>query len=132
MDFSSLVLMELDKNTGVFAKELGSYVVNEDALYVTKMYYDGEMVNLYFDTGKDIEEWEYTAIFDLFDEDSFIDAGYSIEEIDDEYNPTWLVRFSYMEDHKLMEERLNKITGLISEKMQKVFEDIKDKENDYK
>lgn len=132
MDFSSLVLMELDKNTGAFVKELGSYVVNEDALYVTKMYYDGEIVNLYFDTGKDIEDWEYTAIFDLFDEDSFIDAGYSIEEIDDEYNPTWLVKFNFIEDHKLMEERLNNITGLICEKMQKVFEDIKDKENDYK
>ena len=34
MDFSSLVLMEKDKETGFMTKELGSFEVNEGALYV--------------------------------------------------------------------------------------------------
>ena len=36
MDFSSLVLMEKDKETGFITKELGSFEVNEGALYKMK------------------------------------------------------------------------------------------------
>ena len=38
MDFSSLVLMEKDKETGFITKELGSFEVNEGALYVRKLF----------------------------------------------------------------------------------------------
>ena len=38
MDFSSLVLMEKDKETGFIKKELGSFEVNEGALYVKKLF----------------------------------------------------------------------------------------------
>ena len=66
MDFSSLVLMEKDKETGFITKELGSFEVNEGALYVRKLFVVDNIVNLYFDTNKDVEEWEYSAIYDLF------------------------------------------------------------------
>ena len=42
-------------------------------------------VSLYFDTNKDVEEWEYSAIFDFFDKEAFESLNYVIEEIDDEY-----------------------------------------------
>lgn len=131
MNFSSLVLMEKDKDNKFFTKELGSYKVNEGAEYITKMYYDGEKVNVFFDTKKDVEEWEYTAIFDCFDYESFNDKGYNIEDIDDEYNPTWVVKFDFLESHEQMEKKLDELCSLIEEKIYKVFQDISDKKEVY-
>lgn len=131
MNFSSLVLMEKDKVSNLFLKELGSYEVNDGAEYITKMYYDGEKVNVYFDTHRDVEEWEYTAIYDLFNIEAFNSDGYQIEEIDDEYNPTWKVSFEFIEEHKDMEEKINNLCDLIADEVEKVFETIKDKKEIY-
>ncbi|MBV7274994.1 hypothetical protein JMF89_11965 [Clostridiaceae bacterium UIB06] len=132
MDFSSLVLMEKDKNTGFMVNELGSYEVGEGAEYIKKMYYDGEKINIYFDTNVDVEEWEYSAIFDLFDESEFIKEEFAIEQVDDEYNPTWLIKFDYEQEHSIMLSRLNSLCTLIKTYMKKVFSDIKGKEEEYK
>ena len=78
MDFSSLVLMEKDKETGFIKKELGSFEVNEGALYVKKLFVLDDTVNLYFDTNKNVEEWEYSAIYDLFNVEPFEEKGYEI------------------------------------------------------
>ena len=131
MDFSSLVLMEKDKETGYITKELGSFEVNEGALFVRKLFVLDDEVNLYFDTNKDVEEWEYSAIFDFFDKEAFESLNYVIEEIDDEYNPTWVVYFEFNEEHEKTRDVLNEICNLIDEKMKKVFEDIKGKEKEY-
>ncbi|MCT8978338.1 hypothetical protein N4T77_17250 [Clostridium sp. CX1] len=132
MEFSSLVLMEKDKETGFMVKELGSYEVSEGAENISKMFYDGEKVNVYFDTNKDVEDWEYSAIFDLFNEEEFVENGYNIEQIDSEYNPTWLVKFDYDEEHSVMAEKLNKLCILISTSISKVIVDIEGKEEEYR
>ena len=100
MDFSSLVLMEKDKETGFITKELGSFEVNEGALYVRKLFVIDNIVNLYFDTNKDVEEWEYSAIYDLFNKDIFIENGFEIDEDLDEYNPTFILKFKYSDVKK--------------------------------
>ncbi len=132
MDFSSLVLMEKDKDTGFVTKELGSYEVGEGAEYIKKMFYDGDKINVYFDTNRDVEDWEYSAVFDLFDEDKFIEQEYSIEQIDDEYNPTWLVKFDYNEEHSIVLSKLNNLCSLIKTHIREVFENVKGKEEEYK
>lgn len=132
MEFSSLVLMEKDKDTGFMVNELGSYEVGEGAEYIRKMYYDGDKINIYFDTNADVEDWGYSAIFDLFDESEFITEGFSIEQVDDEYNPTWLVKFDYDQEHSVILSRLNSLCALIKTYMKKVFSDIEGKEEEYK
>jgi hypothetical protein len=132
MDFSAIVLMEKDKETKFFTKELGSYEVNDGAEYITKLFYDGEKVNLYFDTNKDVEDWEFSAIYDLFDEESFSDIVKSIEPYDEEFNPTWIVTFDYDEDHNILNNRLNNICTKIKEEMEKVLNDIEGKSVEYK
>lgn len=132
MDFSSLVLMEKDKSTGFMVNELGSYEVGEGAEYIKKMYYDGDKINIYFDTNADVEEWEYSGIFDLFDESEFIEKGFSIEQVDDEYNPTWLVKFDYDQEHSVILSRLNSLCTLIKTYMKKAFNDIQGREEEYK
>ncbi|WP_346936912.1 DUF6762 family protein [Clostridium sp.] len=131
MDFSAIVLMEKDKDTKFFTRELGSYEVNEGAEYITKLFYDGEKVNLYFDTNKDVEEWEFSAIYDLFDDESFNDIVDSIEIYDEEFNPTWIVTFDYDEDHNVLNNRLNNICIRIKEALEKVFIDIEGKSVEY-
>ena len=131
MDFSALVLMERDSATGHLIKEEGSYAVNEGAVYVSKLYLQDGIVNLFFTTGRDVEDWEYSAIFDLFDTEVFEKLGYNIEEIDSEFNPVWKVTFEYDEDHEETRAVLNELCTIIKENIEKVFEDIKGKESDY-
>lgn len=132
LEFSSLVLMERDKETKHLIKELGSFEVDNGAQYVTKFYYDGEIVNLYFDTAKDVEEWEYSAIFDLFHTEVFEQNGFEIEEDLEEFNPAWIVKFNYSEEHEEMNEKVTLICSIIEEEMEKVFESIEGKEEEYK
>ncbi len=131
MDFSSLVLMEKEKETGFIKKELGSFEVNEGALYVKKLYMLDNTVYMYFDTNKDVEEWEYSAIYDLFNKESFEEAGYKIEEDLEEYNPTFFITFNYVEDYDAMNEKITESVSLIEREMNKVFEAIKDKKQEY-
>ena len=132
MDFSSLVLMEKDKETGFITKELGSFEVEEGALYVVKLYVIDNVVNLYFDTNKDVEEWEYSAIFDLFNQEAFVEAGFEIKEDEEEYNPTYILKMAYIDDYSQMKESLNKALSIIKAEMENVFEAIKGKEEEYK
>ena len=132
MNFSSLVLMEREKETNFLIREMGSYEVSDGAKFIRKMFYDGRDVIVYFDSEKDVEEWEYTAMFDLFDEEPLTQAGFIIENIEDEYNPTWCTKFPYNEEYNVVQDKLNELCSIIENQMDKVFEDIKGKENEYK
>jgi hypothetical protein len=124
--------MEKDKDSNILTRELGSFEVNEGAEYITKLYYMEELVHVFFDTKQDVEEWEYSAIYDLFNEDVFKDNGFEIEFIDDEYNPTWKIEFNYIDDYNNMKELINEICTLIKSEMERTMENIKGKENEYK
>lgn len=132
MEYSSLVLMEKDKETGFIKREVGSFEVNEGAEYVQKFFMVENIVSLHFDTKRDVEEWEFSAIFDLFDKKPFIDEGFSIEDETKEYNPTFVVKFEYEPDYLKMKEKVDKCIDIIKTQMEKVFIDIEGKENDYK
>lgn len=132
MDFSSLVLMEKDKETGFFKKELGSYSVGDGAEYVKKLYVVENEVTMIFDTKVDVEEWQFSAVFDLFNKKAFEELGYKIEDMDEEYNPTFKITFTYEEEHEEMKAIINELCNLIKTNMKKVFKDMKGKEEDYK
>jgi carboxylesterase type B len=131
MDFSSLVLMEKDKETGFIKRELGSFEVNEGALFVKKLYVLDEIVNMYFDTNKNVEEWEYSAIYDLFNSNAFTESGYEIEEDLEEYNPTYIIKFKYEDDYDVMKKKILEVVAIIDTEMNSVFEAIQGKESEY-
>lgn len=131
MEFSSLVLMEIDPVTKMFIKELDSFEVNEGAEYIKKMYcMDGE-ITVYFDTIRDVEEWEYSAVFDLFKKDNFLNNGFKIEDYDEEFNPTWIVNFKYSDDYEINKGKINVLCNFIRESMEQVFTDIKGRKDEY-
>ena len=131
MDYSSLILMERDNETGFVTKELGSYKVSEGAEYIKGFYVKGDSFYIKFDTNKDVEEWEYSAIYDVFNMELFENEGFEIEEVEDEYNPTFLINFKYKDDHDYIEEKLSLSIELIEEAMEKAFNDIEGKEEEY-
>ena len=131
MDFSSLVLMEKDRETGFISKELGSFQVSEGALYVKKLFVIDEIVNLYFDTNKDVEEWEYSAIYDVFNYEAFSKEEFDIEDMLDEYNPPFLIKFKYVDDYGFMKERLTRCVELIEDTLEEAFKNIEGKKEEY-
>ena len=131
MDYSSLILMEKDKETGFVVKEVGSYNVSEGAEYIKSFYVLDDKVYIKFDTNKDVEEWEYSAIYDVFNMNSFEQEGFEIEEVEDEYNPTYLVKFKYEDNREYISEKLSLCIELIEEAMEKAFSDIEGKEEEY-
>ena len=131
MDYSSLILMEKDKETGFVVKEIGSYNVSEGAEYIKSFYVLDDKVYIKFDTNKDVEEWEYSAIYDVFNAELFENEGFEIEEVEDEYNPTYLVKFKYEDNREYISEKLALCIDLIEEAMEKAFSDIEGKEEEY-
>ena len=119
MDYSSLILMERDNETGFVSKEVGSFQVSEGAEFVKNFYVKGDTVYFIFDTKEDVEEWQYSAIYDLFDYELFKGEGLDIEDIEDEYNPTFLINCTYKDDHEYIEEKLSLSIELIEEAMEK-------------
>ena len=132
MDYSSLILMERDNETGFVTKELGSFKVSEGAEHIKGFYVKGDTVYIKFDTNKDVEEWEYSAIYDVFDMNLFESEGFKIEEVEDEYNPTFLINFEYKDDHDYINDKLSLAIELIEEAMEKAFIDIQGIEDEYK
>ncbi len=131
MDYSSLILMEKDKETGFVVKEIGSYNVSKGAEYIKSFYVLDDKVYIKFDTNKDVEEWEYSAIYDVFNMNLFEEEGFEIEEVEDEYNPTYLVKFKYEDNREYISEKLALCIDLIEEAMEKAFSDIEGKEEEY-
>ena len=132
MNFSSLVLMEKDKETKFLTNELGSYSVGDGAEYISKLYCEDNKISVFFDTKSDVEEWEYTAIYDFFNEEIFTSRGYLIESIDEEYNPTWKLEFNFDTEYSIVHKKLNEICQLLEIEMKRVFVLIKEKEEEYK
>ena len=132
MDYSSLILMERDNETGFVSKEVGSFQVSEGAEFVKNFYVKGDTVYFIFDTKEDVEEWQYSAIYDLFDYELFKGEGLDIEDIEDEYNTTFLVKFEYKDDYDYLKDKLDLCIELVEEAMEKVFKDIEGKEEEYK
>ena len=90
-----------------------------------------DKVYIKFDTNKDVEEWEYSAIYDVFNMNLFEEEGFEIEEVEDEYNPTYLVKFKYEDNREYISEKLALCIDLIEEAMEKAFSDIEGKEEEY-
>ncbi|AAK78929.1 hypothetical protein BJV85_003054 [Clostridium acetobutylicum] len=131
MDFTSLVLFEKKENDNNFLKEIGSYEVNDGAEYIMKMYYDGDKIKAWFNTKNDVEDWEYSACYDLFNEELFTEKGFDISEVDDEYNPTWLVKFDFIEEHTEMQNRIYELCSLIKQEMDRIFKSMQGKKDEY-
>lgn len=74
---------------------------------------------------------EYSAIYDLFNNEVFSEKGFEIEEDLEEYNPTYIIKFNYVDDYDVMKGKIQEVVSIIDNEMNAVFEAIKGKESEY-
>ena len=130
------VIMLKNKETGFLEKELGSLNINKNDEYIVNLFVlkedDGEKLHLRISTDRDVEDWEYGAIFDNYNYDSYADNVIEIDEIDNDYNPVWEIVIDYDDNLSVVEERVAEILDIHSNELKRVYEEIKDKESEYK
>ena len=130
------VIMLKNKETGFIEKELGSLNINKNDEYIVNLFVlkedDGEKLHLRISTDRDVEDWEYGAIFDNYNYDSYGDNVIEIDEIDNDYNPVWEIVIDYDDNLSVVEERVAEILDIHSNELKRVYEEIKDKESEYK
>ncbi len=135
MEDTIIVIMLKDKNTGFLEKELASLDITENVGYIVNIFAidenDGRKLHIKLSTEKDVEDWEYSAIYDYYDPDCFNGTA-EVLDADDDYNPVWEVVIDYSEDISALEEKVKKILAIHKKEIEDVFETIKDKEMEYK
>lgn len=132
----SVVIMEKDCETGFLSRELGSYSIKYDIGLIERIFAvsrDVEtIVNLYITVPGEFEDWEFNAILDTYDTEIYNGLVDSIEEDEDSYNPTWLLKFKFSANDDVVEDKLNRILEIHCSEMNRVLEDIKGMEDEYK
>ena len=134
---TAIVIMQKNKKTGLFEKELQSLVVTKYEQYILNIYAlkdeDNKLfLNIKLTTDRDVLDWEYDAIYDHYDIDIFKNLGYEIIECEDEYNPTWEISLLYIEDIEEITKVVNDILHYHNQELTEVINIIKDKEREYK
>ncbi|MBQ3031621.1 MAG: hypothetical protein II993_07785 [Anaerotignum sp.] len=134
MDETVIVIMLKDAETGFLEKELGAYSLPENSGLIFNVYAEGEenTVVLRLTCDKELQDWEYDAVYDYYDPETVGSLVDSIEEEDGHFDPVWVVRFPFAEEQDVMEEKLADILQAHQEELLSVYEAIKDKEDDYR
>lgn len=122
MDAKSLVLMDRENN--ILTKELGSYQIESGLELVFKAYVENGITNLFLTTDRDVTDEEFNEVFDNYDIEFLSQKGYEIEEVEDEYNPVWVVRFDFSEEHLNMQEALNEVISYHQGEIQRINEEL--------
>jgi hypothetical protein len=130
MEFSSIVLMEVNSENK-FVKELGSYKIEDGGELIKKLFYKDGRVYIKFYPGRDVEDWEYSALFDFFDLEMFEEKGYNIQEKDDEYNPIWIIDIKYLEDRIKLSEKLTQVCSLFKNEIELAFAESNENKEEY-
>lgn len=137
MEPFAVIIMKKDSETGFLDKELGSYMIKEHGDYIDSIYVlelDGKNIaHMRISTDFDVQDWQYSAIYDYYDEDKVKDLEdvLSIEAIEEEFNPLWEVRFVLPEIEEAAEEMMVRILTSHKNELDEVLEEIKDKEEEY-
>jgi len=133
----AVIIMKKDAETGFLDKEVGSYMIKEHGDYIDSIYVleqDGKNIaHMRVSTDFDVQDWQYSAIYDYYDEDKVkaLEDVLSIEAIEEEFNPLWEVRFVLPEIEEAAEEMMVRILTSHKNELDEVLEEIKDKEEEY-
>lgn len=136
MESFALILMQKNKETLEIEKEIGSYTVSSNLDLINGIYMTCEdeknIVHLKITTEKDVEDWEFSAILDYYDDEVLNSLTLSVKEIEDAYNPTWEVDFEFVDSQDGMKSKIESILDKHRKELDEVYAEIKDKEKEYK
>lgn len=130
------VIMLKDKKTGFFEKELASLPINKNDNLIVNLFAQGgeddkKEIVMKITTDRNVEDWEFSAIFDYYDTEIYNGIVNKISEIEDMFNPTWEVIFDFTDDLIDMEDKISEILNIHKNELEDVYETIKNKESEY-
>jgi len=136
MEETVIVIMLKDSKTGFLDKELGCYKIDHDENFIYNTFAvekcDGTYeVVMKLTCDRDVEDWEFEAIYDYYDNGTLEPFVTSITEEEDCFNPTWSVTFDFIDNTEEMEEKISQILTLHVQEIKSVYEAIADKRDEY-
>lgn len=136
MENSVIIIMLKNKETGQLEKELGVYSIEFEEINIFSINAmanesDDIFVNLCLTCERDVEDWEYDAIFDYYDYTPFEEKNISIKEEDGHLNPVWQFTFKFSENPREVESKILEIVQLHEKELKSVYEAIVEKKGDY-
>ncbi len=135
MEETAIIVMLRDAETGFLDKELGCYTIEGSEGVIFQIYAQeqeqGLMTVLKLSCDKELQDWEYEAIFDYYDTDVLATWVDSVEEEEEHINPVWRVTFPFLEEAGEMEEKLTAIVKAHMQELESVYTAIADKEDEY-
>ncbi|MGD9567474.1 MAG: DUF6762 family protein [Sedimentibacter sp.] len=124
-NYNNLLLMLKDEETGFFIKTIGSFEIPENIEYIDKVYsvQNGDTIYIYLTlTTHEIEEdWKYSGVFDLYNEEIFSDKICDFEELSGDYNPKWVLKIKYSNDNRKTEELINEILDIHIAELERIL-----------
>ncbi|SHH50718.1 hypothetical protein SAMN02745196_00603 [Clostridium collagenovorans DSM 3089] len=134
MENELIVLIEKEDKTNNFLREVTSFALDKGnlvhSLYMVKEN-DKYIVHMLLTTDRDVEEWEFEAIYDYYEDENLKDTVSTIEDADDYFNPTWHITLPYNDDRVEMEILLDNILNTHFETLENTYELIKENKEDY-
>lgn len=137
MDAFSIVIMRKDKEN-ILSEEVATFDPEEKSLYIDSVFSvlenGKDLVHLKITTDRDMEEWEFSAVFDYYDTQKLESLGFveSVVGKEDSFNPIWEVKFFLPSNEDKLNEYVREILEFHSIELEEVYEEIKDKEDEYK
>lgn len=136
MDETVIVIMLRDKTTGFLEKELSCYHLGEQQDIILNIYAEENEQNemtvfMKLTCERDVLDWEYNAILDYYDMETVKPFVDTIQELEEEYNPVWLVTFPFLSEQQQMEQKLCLILQAHQKELNSVYEVIADKKDEY-
>ena len=135
MENTSVILMEKDKESGFLVKEIESYTIENGELikgiYLIEDNDEKKVVVMRLATDRDVEDWEYAAIYDYYDDEVLEKEVLTVSDVEDCYNPTWEVTLKFDHNQVSMEHKLTSIVELHNNELNRVYEEIKNKKEEY-
>ena len=128
-EFTFILMKKND--AGVLETELGSYTVSQGGEYMLSAYAKADKAYFLLSTGVDTADWQYSAIYDNFDHEPLVKAGFAVEDDEEQYNPAWLVSFGFIENETAMTERLEMMMSLFISELTDTLDTIEGLENEY-
>lgn len=136
MDDTVIVIMLKDKETGFLDKELGCYKIDKNDAFIYNTFaaekQDGDYeVFMKLTCDRDVEDWEFEAIYDYYDTETLLPLVTSIKEEEDCFNPTWSIKFDFIDNTEEMESKISEILAAHAKEISSVYEAIADKRDEY-
>jgi hypothetical protein len=126
--------MQRDKETKMLTETIDSFTLREGMELIESAYLMEEEDSFVYLTltTKDVEDWQYYGIYDLYNEDLFEGLVEEILDGSGEFNPRWVFKFKYTDNRIDMEDKINQLIKLHTDELDRILPTIEDNKEKYK